>query len=220
MKKLAILMLSTIILTSCNNAKNKGNDHASVNLDEFYKTKPISTNISSIDLVTSDSHSEKISKIYNSLDELEKDLNLNFLHSNFFNESDYDAIYLRDGSTSNVYLFKENLNPYYLGVGHLDLDNDRTLIIKISWIDNPNQKPYSVELMGGSEIIENYDVDSTNVSIIKERRGDKTLYSGIFKFNDMTYYIKNSNDLDVLKEIIQDLLESKKGWGDIPTVLF
>ena len=84
--------------------------------------------------------------------------------------------------------------------------------MEISWNNNSNETPYSVELLGGSEIIENYDINSINISIIKESRGKKVFYSGIFKFNDMTYFIKNSEDLDTLKDIIQDLINNKKDW--------
>ena len=184
-----------------------------VNLDEFYDTKPIPTYIQSVDFVTSKNLTEKVSKTYNSLDELEKDLKLNFLHSSFFNQSDYDTIYFNDDYFSKIYLFKEDINPYYFGV--INLGNDRSLILEISWNNNSNETPYSVELMGGSEIIENYDINSTNISIIKESRGKKVFYSGIFKFNDMTYFIKNSEDLDTLKNIIQDLLNLKKDWGSL-----
>lgn len=212
MKKYLILFFSIIILTSCN-SKTKESDNMTVNLDEFYNTKPISTYISSVDFVTSQNHTEKVSKIYNSLEEVEKDLSLNFLHSSFFNQSDYDIIYFNDDYFSNIYLFKEDINPYYFGV--INLGNDRSLILEISWKNNPNEAPYSVELMGGSEIIENYDINSINISIIKESRGKKVFYSGIFKFNDMTYFIKNSEDLDTLKNIIQDLLNLKKDWWSL-----
>ena len=212
MKKRLILFFSIIILTSCN-SKTKKSDNMTVNLDEFYNTKPISTYISSVDFVTSQNHTEKVSKIYNSLEEVEKDLSLNFLHSSFFNQSDYDIIYFNDDYFSNIYLFKEDINPYYFGV--INLGNDRSLILEISWKNNPNEAPYSVELMGGSEIIENYDINSINISIIKESRGKKVFYSGIFKFNDMTYFIKNSEDLDTLKNIIQDLLNLKKDWWSL-----
>ena len=196
-----------IILTSCN-YQTRESDNMTVNLDEFYNTKPISTNIQSVDFVTSKNLTEKVSKTYNSLDELEKDLRLNFLHSSFFNQSDYDTIYFNDDYISIIYLFKEDINPYYFGVRNLG--NDRSLIMEISWNNNSNETPYSVELLGGSEIIENYDINSINISIIKESRGKKVFYSGIFKFNDMTYFIKNSEDLDTLKNIIQDLLNLKK----------
>lgn len=209
MKKFLIFIFSMIILTSCNSQTRKS-DNMTVNLDEFYKTKPISTYIQSVDFVTSKNLTEKVSKTYNSLDELEKDLRLNFLHSSFFNQSDYDTIYFNDDYFSKIYLFKEDINPYYFGVRNLG--NDRSLILEISWKNNPNEAPYSVELMGGSEIIENYDINSINISIIKESRGKNVFYSGIFKFNDMTYFIKNSKDLDALKNIIQDLLNIKKDW--------
>lgn len=207
MRKFLIFIFSMIILTSCN-YQTRESDNMTVNLDEFYNTKPISTNIQSVDFVTSKNLTEKVSKTYNSLDELEKDLRLNFLHSSFFNQSDYDTIYFNDDYISIIYLFKEDINPYYFGVRNLG--NDRSLIMEISWNNNSNETPYSVELLGGSEIIENYDINSINISIIKESRGKKVFYSGIFKFNDMTYFIKNSEDLDTLKNIIQDLLNLKK----------
>ena len=212
MRKFLIFIFSMIILTSCN-YQTRESDNMTVNLDEFYNTKPISTNIQSVDFVTSKNLTEKVSKTYNSLDELEKDLRLNFLHSSFFNQSDYDTIYFNDDYISIIYLFKEDINPYYFGVRNLG--NDRSLILEISWKNNPNEAPYSVELMGGSEIIENYDINSINISIIKESRGKNVFYSGIFKFNDMTYFIKNSEDLDTLKNIIQDLLNLKKDWGSL-----
>ena len=218
MKKYLILFFSIIILTSCN-SKTKKSDNMTVNLDEFYNTKPISTYISSVDFVTSQNHTEKVSIIYNSLEELEKDLSLNFLHSTFFNHSDYDIIYFNDDFISKIYLFKKDINPYYLGVRNLE--NDRSLILEISWKNNLNQEPYSLELMGESEIIENYDLNSINISLIKESRGKNIFYSGIFKFNDMTYFVKNSEDLDSLKDIIQDLINNKKDWGNlIPQSLF
>ena len=212
MRKFLIFIFSMIILTSCN-YQTRESDNMTVNLDEFYNTKPISTNIQSVDFVTSKNLTEKVSKTYNSLDELEKDLRLNFLHSSFFNQSDYDTIYFNDDYISIIYLFKEDINPYYFGVRNLG--NDRSLIMEISWNNNSNETPYSVELLGGSEIIENYDINSINISIIKESRGKKVFYSGIFKFNDMTYFIKNSEDLDTLKNIIQDLLNLKKDWGSL-----
>ncbi|MDU5806018.1 MAG: hypothetical protein E6Z55_00955 [Peptoniphilus harei] len=207
MRKFLIFVFSIIILTSCKSQSGES-DKMTVNLDEFYNTKPIPTYIQSVDFVTSKNLTEKVSKTYNSLDELEKDLRLNFLHSSFFNQSDYDTIYFNDDYFSKIYLFKEDINPYYFGV--INLGNDRSLILEISWNNNSNETPYSVELMGGCEIIENYDINSTNISIIKESRGKKVFYSGIFKFNDMTYFIKNSEDLDTLKNIIQDLLNLKK----------
>lgn len=212
MRKFLIFIFSIIILTSCKSQSGES-DKMTVNLDEFYNTKPIPTYIQSVDFVTSKNLTEKVSKTYNSLDELEKDLRLNFLHSSFFNQSDYDTIYFNDDYFSKIYLFKEDINPYYFGV--INLGNDRSLILEISWNNNSNETPYSVELMGGSEIIENYDINSTNISIIKESRGKKVFYSGIFKFNDMTYFIKNSEDLDTLKNIIQDLLNLKKDWGSL-----
>lgn len=212
MRKFLIFVFSIIILTSCKSQSGES-DKMTVNLDEFYNTKPIPTYIQSVDFVTSKNLTEKVSKTYNSLDELEKDLRLNFLHSSFFNQSDYDTIYFNDDYFSKIYLFKEDINPYYFGV--INLGNDRSLILEISWNNNSNETPYSVELMGGSEIIENYDINSTNISIIKESRGKKVFYSGIFKFNDMTYFIKNSEDLDTLKNIIQDLLNLKKDWGSL-----
>lgn len=212
MRKFLIFIFSIIILTSCKSQSGES-DKKTVNLDEFYDTKPIPTYIQSVDFVTSKNLTEKVSKTYNSLDELEKDLKLNFLHSSFFNQSDYDTIYFNDDYFSKIYLFKEDINPYYFGV--INLGNDRSLILEISWNNNSNETPYSVELMGGSEIIENYDINSTNISIIKESRGKKVFYSGIFKFNDMTYFIKNSEDLDTLKNIIQDLLNLKKDWGSL-----
>lgn len=212
MRKFLIFIFSIIILTSCKSQSGES-DKMTVNLDEFYNTKPIPTYIQSVDFVTSKNLTEKVSKTYNSLDELEKDLRLNFLHSSFFNQSDYDTIYFNDDYFSKIYLFKEDINPYYFGV--INLGNDRSLILEISWNNNSNETPYSVELMGGSEIIENYDINSTNISIIKESRGKKVFYSGIFKFNDMTYFIKNSEDLDTLKNIIQDLLNFKKDWGSL-----
>lgn len=212
MRKFLIFIFSIIILTSCKSQSGES-DKMTVNLDEFYNTKPIPTYIQSVDFVTSKNLTEKVSKTYNSLDELEKDLRLNFLHSSFFNQSDYDTIYFNDDYFSKIYLFKEDINPYYFGV--INLGNDRSLILEISWNNNSNETPYSVELMGGSEIIENYDINSTNISIIKESRGKKVFYSGIFKFNDMTYFIKNSEDLDTLKNIIQDLLNIKKDWGSL-----
>lgn len=212
MRKFLIFIFSIIILTSCKSQSGES-DKMTVNLDEFYDTKPIATYIQSVDFVTSKNLTEKVSKTYNSLDELEKDLKLNFLHSSFFNQSDYDTIYFNDDYFSKIYLFKEDINPYYFGV--INLGNDRSLILEISWNNNSNETPYSVELMGGSEIIENYDINSTNISIIKESRGKKVFYSGIFKFNDMTYFIKNSEDLDTLKNIIQDLLNLKKDWGSL-----
>lgn len=212
MRKFLFFIFSIIILTSCKSQSGES-DKMTVNLDEFYNTKPIPTYIQSVDFVTSKNLTEKVSKTYNSLDELEKDLRLNFLHSSFFNQSDYDTIYFNDDYFSKIYLFKEDINPYYFGV--INLGNDRSLILEISWNNNSNETPYSVELMGGSEIIENYDINSTNISIIKESRGKKVFYSGIFKFNDMTYFIKNSEDLDTLKNIIQDLLNLKKDWGSL-----
>ncbi|MBU5670151.1 hypothetical protein KQI68_09945 [Peptoniphilus sp. MSJ-1] len=206
-KRLFVIPIILLFITSCSNNKDLKNDLMKVDLDEFYNTKPISTDISSISFVTNENHSEKVSKIYDTYEELKNDLKLEFLNSPYFDDINYDYIYSTDGFNSTINVFFKDTNPYYYGVESLSRDGILHLII--SWIDNPAQDPYSVAILGGSELIETYNIVDTTVSIIKETRGDKVFYSSIFKYNDMTYFIKDEKDLEKLKEITESFPVNK-----------